>query len=251
MRGLDPAAPDPAAGTRALHFGDLCTLIVSEGRLSGRDATMDVEATDFYKETAMKPQREWDDAKIRAARLDYLKRCADPERHLLGPRQEAFIEGAVRESAAAGRPWQLFGSQTVMAPLIAPRLLETLPLQPAILRSVCRGALAVGTSDRLAGPEIARQARQYLAMGKYKVPMNPASWDGFSDDRERVLAALTCVPGTNPVVLAGDSHNAWASEIFRADGSRAAVEFAGPAVTAIGAFEDIWSRFKVGLDSVC
>jgi phosphodiesterase/alkaline phosphatase D-like protein len=46
-----------------------------------------------------------------------------------------------------------------------------------------------------------------------------------------VLAALTCVPGTNPVVLAGDSHNAWASEIYKADGSRAAVEFAGPAVT--------------------
>lgn len=175
VRGLDPAAPDPTAGTRALHFGDLCTLIVSEGRLSGRDATMDVDKTDFYKETAMKPQKEWDDAKIREARLDYLKRCADPERHLLGPRQEAFIEAAVRESAAAGRPWVLFGSQTVMAPLIAPRLLETLPLQPAILRSVCRGALAVGTSDKLAGPEIARQARQYLAMGKYRVPMNPAS----------------------------------------------------------------------------
>ena len=130
---------------------------------------MDVEKTDFYKETAMKPQKEWDDAKIREARLDYLKRCADPERHLLGPRQERFIEETVRASAAAGRPWMLFGSQTVMAPLIAPRLLETLPLQPAILRSVCRGALAVGTSDKLAGPEIARQARQYLAMGKYRV----------------------------------------------------------------------------------
>lgn len=50
--------------------------------------------------------------------------------------------------------------------------------------------------------------------------------------------------GANPVIIAGDSHNAWAHNLVDEEGRRLGVEFDGPAVTCIGAFEDIYSRFK-------
>lgn len=59
----------------------------------------------------------------------------------------------------------------------------------------------------------------------------------------QVLSGLD-IPGSNPIVLAGDSHNAWANEIPNANGQKVAAEFDAPAVTAIGAFEDIYGRFQ-------
>jgi alkaline phosphatase D len=48
------------------------------------------------------------------------------------------------------------------------------------------------------------------------------------------------------VVLAGDSHNAWASNLKDAAGNRVGVEFAGPSVTSTGleiAHRDIGRQF--------
>ena len=52
------------------------------------------------------------------------------------------------------------------------------------------------------------------------------------------------IPGANPIVLAGDSHNAWAHEIITDHGNRVAVEFDSPAVTSIGFVEEIYAGFE-------
>lgn len=56
-------------------------------------------------------------------------------------------------------------------------------------------------------------------MGRAGVPMNPAAYDGFAAERERVYAALGA-EGANAVVLAGDSHNAWCHDIIDEAGRR-------------------------------
>lgn len=86
----------------------------------------------------------------------------------------------------------------------------------------------------------------YLGMGQAGVMMNNSAWDGYAVEREQVLNALN-IPGSNPIVLCGDSHNAWSQELMDMNGVRKGVEFNGPAVTSIGAFEDIYSRFKAKL----
>ena len=101
-------------------------------------------------------------------------------------------------------------------------------------------------NPRISGQEGAELARMYIGMGKYGVEMNPDAWDGYQAERERLLSAL-CVPGANPVVIAGDSHNAWAHEIMDEAGRRIGVEFDSPAVTSIGAFEDVHARFEAKL----
>ena len=40
--------------------------------------------------------------------------------------------------------------------------------------------------------------------------------------------------GSNPIVLGGDSHNAWAHEVADEAGRKVACEFDAPAVSAIG-----------------
>jgi phosphodiesterase/alkaline phosphatase D-like protein len=51
--------------------------------------------------------------------------------------------------------------------------------------------------------------------------------------------------------MAGDSHNAWAHEISDEFGNPQGVEFDCPAVTCIGAFEDIYCRFEEMVRRVC
>jgi hypothetical protein len=48
------------------------------------------------------------------------------------------VAEAVRSSVAAGQPWQVLVSGTVMSSLRAPKLLETVSLQPRLLRWVAR-----------------------------------------------------------------------------------------------------------------
>lgn len=235
-------APSPEAAHRTFSFGTLFTLILVESRVSHRSEPLDTEGTAFFKEVAEKPVKEWNPEAIRVARNELQQQLRNPGRQMLGRGQVNDVAAAVAASVAAGQPWQIFVSQTVLSPLFAPRLVETLPLQPRLLRWLCRGALRVATSTALAGVAAARLARLYLGMGTYGAEMNPDAWDGYQAERDALLDALDA-PGSNPVVLAGDSHNAWAHEVMRADGSRVGVEFDGPGVTSIGAFEDIRARF--------
>lgn len=247
VRGMSHKELKLSACHRTLQFGDLLTLMTVEGRVSNRSPPVDMPNTEFYRQTAKTDPKEWDDEAICAGREHLLKKLADPDRHMIGPQQLADVAEAVQESVAAGKPWQVLVSQTVFSPIKAPKLLETIRLQPRLLTWLCRKALGAATNAKKAGQEGAELARMYLGMGKYGLPMNPAAYDGYAAERDKLLRALG-VEGANPVVLSGDSHNAWVHEILNEDGKRMGVEFAGPAVTSIGFMEDIYQSFveKVG-----
>ncbi|KAI7841597.1 hypothetical protein COHA_004767 [Chlorella ohadii] len=165
VRGLHPGAPDLAGCHRTLHFGDLATL--------------------------------WEDGpSMQSAKEEFLAQLADPQRELIGAQQVADVRQAVQESVAAGRPWQVFLSQTVFSQLRAPKLGET-----------------VGPAAPPAGLDL------------------------------QLMEAFS-TPGCNAVVLAGDSHNAWAHELLDKRGRRVGVEFDAQAVTCPGFAEDIYSRFQ-------
>lgn len=242
LRGASHDKIDLAACHRTFQFGDLATLMLVENRVSNRSPPVDMPATDFYKLTAQTNMSQWDSEAIRAARTDLLQQLADPGRRLIGPGQLQDVAEAVEQSVRAGVPWQVLCSQTVFSQIRAPKLLETVHLQPRLLASICKKALGLATSVKRAGKEGAEQARMYLGMGKFGVPMNPEAYDGYTAEREQLLRAFS-EAGSNPVVLAGDSHNAWCHEIVDSGGSRLGVEFDAPAITSIGAFEDIYSRF--------
>ncbi|GAB4817815.1 hypothetical protein N2152v2_004861 [Parachlorella kessleri] len=248
IRGMPPEeAGSPQKAQRSFSFGDLATLMLVENRLSRRDHHINMPDTDFYKETAQKDVKKWDDEAIKRAKTKLLAEMKDPDREIIGQQQIDKVAAAVKDSVEGGQPWQILVSGTVMSQIMAPRLVETVALQPRYLRWVAGKALKKAMDPKVAGQEAAELARMYVGMGKHAVQMNIDAWDGYQAEREKVYAALA-VPGSNPVVLAGDSHNAWAHELRNQKGQRVGVEFDGPAITSKGAWEDIYCRFqsKVG-----
>ncbi|KAI3433607.1 hypothetical protein D9Q98_003416 [Chlorella vulgaris] len=243
VRGLDHAKVDLAGCQRTFKFGNLMSLMMVESRLSNRVPPVDIDQTDFYKYTAKMEMNKWDRDAIAKAADEVKAQMADSTRTMIGQRQLSAVKQAVQESVEEGQPWQVLISQTVFAPIKAPKLLATVDLQPKLLAWINSKALDAATRKSRAGKEGAELARMHLAMGQFGVPMNPGAWDGYAAERAELLKVLD-IPGSNPVVMAGDSHNAWAHEISDVNGKRVAVEFDAPAVTSIGFLEDIYSRFR-------
>lgn len=63
--------------------------------------------------------------------------------------------------------------------------------------------------------------------------MNLDAWDGYGADRATLLGAAADLD-LNLVVLAGDTHNAWANELSDARGRAVGVEFATPGISSPG-----------------
>ena len=167
---VPPEGDDPLRLYRTVRFGDLCDLVMTDTRLTGRDRP----------------------ASTRLPAPVLLRR----DRSLLDPAQWDWLAG---ELAGAGAPrWRLLTSQVVVAPIH----LLAMP----------------GGRDRLG------------ASGGGLV-VNPGQWDGYPDERDRLLRLLGASP--NPtVVLSGDLHSSWLSDLRAADGAAVATELTGPAVSA-------------------
>ena len=66
-----------------------------------------------------------------------------------------------------------------------------------------------------------------------RLPYNLDAWDGYPAERDAILNTVKSL-GKNLVVLSGDSHNAWLSQVNTLGGERVGVEFAGSSVTSSG-----------------
>ncbi|MFQ3222994.1 MAG: alkaline phosphatase D, partial [Porticoccaceae bacterium] len=114
----------------------------------------------------------------------------DPARALLGADQEQWLDTELQASKQRGATWQLLGQQVLMGKLKLPvltdqqlKLDDAMPAYREILKMM-----------QLLAPE--------------QLPFNLDAWDGYAVCRDRVYASLA-EHGVNPVVLAGDTHNAW------------------------------------------
>ena len=82
-------------------------------------------------------------------------------------------------------------------------------------------------------PESLRSDSQRALLVQRRVPYNLDAWDGYPAARETVLAAARSL-GKNLVSLAGDTHNAWASNLTDTAGQRVGVEFATASISTPG-----------------
>lgn len=196
-----PVSDEPWAAYQA---GDLATLYRLESRLTARDKQADYAAL-----LGDAPAGEWPE-RLRAFRAGAWR---DPARTLLGAAQERWLSGGLAASRTAGTTWQVLLQQIVMGELHLP------------------GSLAAGLPADTA-PDYRRRIAQRVAASDAGLPFNLDAWDGYPAARERLLGAAHGA-GANLVVLAGDSHNAWASDL-RHRGAAAGVEFAGHSVTSPG-----------------
>ncbi|RKE16848.1 alkaline phosphatase D [Streptomyces sp. TLI_171] len=140
---------------------------------------------------------------------------ADPSRHLPEPEQLAWL----KEGLKADDGWHLIGNQVVQAPVRFPA-----------------AALAPSAIKSNGGP-----------LPDSTLLVNSDQWDGYQADQAAITAAYAASPG-DVVVLTGDIHSSWATEIpstaaATAPGTTAytsaAVEFVTPSVTSDGFYEQV------------
>ena len=190
--------PDPAAPAkiyRRFDFGNLATLHMLDARALGRDQ--------------------------QASRADHLSGAtASPTRQMLGAEQSAWLDAGLQASTAT---WQLLGSQVWMGRM-------HLPL--SVLDNFSEEAIGAFLLAQSTAPALRSDAQRAL-VAQPRAPFKADTWDGYPAAREAVFASARRLD-KNLVVLAGDSHNAWASDLKDSAGAAIGVEFATPSVTSAG-----------------
>jgi alkaline phosphatase D len=132
---------------------------------------------------------------------------------MLGSEQEQWLYSALRRSTAQRKKWQVVGNGTIMGRTRAPA--------------------AVANWIGPDAPDYVRKRVQAsLLAARAGLPSSMDDWNGYPAARSRLLGAAQSA-GADLIMLAGDSHNAWAFELTEG-GRRAGVEFDGHSVTSPG-----------------
>ena len=130
----------------------------------------------------------------------------------------------VQQVAQSKARWQMLGQQVLMARMEYPR---------AVLLGECNTTDYTALKRRVAADPGCANEKEQRWLAAPSLPCYLDSWDGYQSERERVFAIME-KHRKNLVVLAGDTHNAWASDLLDASGRQMGVEFATPGVTATG-----------------
>lgn len=204
--------PDPARLDRiyrGFSFGNLVDLNMLDTRVIARDQQLDygnyLGATGF------------DGAR-------FATDMASPQRQLLGTEQSNWL--SARMAAGTG-VWTVLGQQVLMGRMNVPAPL----LFPPALGGVSFAAYLTIVGKAQAGQTLTPQEQAVLAQPA--IPYNLDAWDGYAVARETVLGTARAL-NKNLVVLAGDTHNAWASDLADYLGNPVGVEFATSSVSSPG-----------------
>lgn len=223
---IRPASNEKAI-FRSFDFGNLVSLHMLETRLFARDKQLDY--ADYY------------DSKGNFRLEEFLADFSSKNRDMIGDEQLLWLSNQLKNSKAI---WQVLGQQVLMGKMNIPiELLSNL----AILNSsnaTDEQKLAVKSSLNQALKELAtikfrilsgdnQVTQEQKARLSNTLPYNLDAWDGYFYEREQIFGAVKALD-KNLVVLAGDTHNAWANDLKDANGDQIGVEFAVTSVTSPG-----------------
>lgn len=200
---------------RSFDFGNLVSLHMLDTRLVGRDEQLDY--ADYFTPTG------FDAAGFTAA-------VADPQRQLLGATQTAWLQQRLAASTAT---WQVLGQQVLMGRMNIPAPILQEATAPGTGVTVSQYAAIVAKAQT--NPASLTPTEQAI-LAQPSIPYNLDAWDGYAVAREAVLGTARQLD-KNLVVLSGDTHNAWASDLLDINGNQVGVEFATSSVSSPG-FEE-------------
>ncbi|HHP0458876.1 TPA: alkaline phosphatase D family protein [Vibrio harveyi] len=194
---------------RQFSFGDLINLMMLDTRLVGRDQPLDYFSLNTPTMDSI-------------GGLVAQSRSAD--RELLGTEQLAWLMNAFNSQDAK---WNVLGQQVLMSRMELPSsvMLAMFQLFNATDEQKMDALLTVNSaiSNYLADP----------SSDTIKLPYNLDAWDGYYVERERVYEIAKASEG-HFVCLAGDTHNAWTSELKDVSNNPVGVEFATSSVSSPG-----------------
>ncbi|NBX55193.1 MAG: alkaline phosphatase [Betaproteobacteria bacterium] len=211
---------------RSFDFGSVLSLHMLDTRLIGRD-----------KQVAFAELLNPSTAASAQATL------YSPTRELMGTTQSTWLTEKIKSSAAT---WQVLGQQVVMARMEFPVSVlsalnpDTLTSADALTKGLAAVTDYVTAKNTPAGSRTATQVGLMNTTLNPKLGYNLDAWDGYPLAREKLLAAVLAA-NKKLVVLSGDTHNAWHTQLTLAGflsasqaGVKVGEEFATPSVTSVG-----------------
>lgn len=205
---------------RSFEFGDLLSLNMLDTRVIGRYKQLNY--VDFIKQDSLLGFS-IDTTAFRAATNNI-------NRELLGLSQSNWLVSQMQQSTAK---WQVLGQQILMGRMDIPAPVILNLADPRLGLDI-NAYLTLVNKAQTRPQDLTNADKANLAQPA--IPYNIDAWDGYGSARQRVLTAARNY-NKNLIVLAGDSHNAWANNLTTDDGVAAGVEFATSSVSSPG-FEE-------------
>ena len=149
--------------------------------------------------------------------LEHIKDI-NKSRKLLGKEQLNWIRTKVDSSFK----WSIFGQQILIGPKYLPTIFKTV--------------------DKENFPKF---LHKYLSLAGTEIPYNTDQWDGYPKEREKFYKTIS--NSQSSLILAGDSHNSWLSNLFDKNNKFVGVEIGAPSITSPN-FVDTFGDFTEALD---
>ena len=207
---------------RQFDFGNLVQLTMLDTRIIARDQQLDY--VDYMTANGLNA------AKFQAD-------LTNPARTLMGYTQRDWLLGKLQQSNAT---WNVLGQQILMAKMFIPaELLLSLaeitsgnPTADTLNKMNTQITELVTLKMRLkqGDPSLTSQEKARILT---VAPYNLDAWDGYFVEREILYGTLSQL-NKKVVVLAGDTHNAWSSNLYSKDGAFVGVELATSSVSSPG-----------------
>ncbi len=207
-------APEPARLERiyrSFTFGNLVDLHMLDTRIIGRDKQLAFAS--FFGAGGF-------DAAA------FVGALGNPSRQLLGAEQSQWLAGRMASTSAT---WTVLGQQVLMGRMNIPA--------PLVLLQISFTDYSALLFKRATAPATLTPT-ELAILAQPAIPYNLDAWDGYAVARETVLGTARAF-NKNLVSLAGDTHNAWASDLADFGGNAVGVEFATPGVSSPG-FEEFF-----------
>lgn len=207
---------------RQFDFGNLVQLTMLDTRIIARDEQLDY--ANYMTATGLNIAKFQSD-------------LTNPARTLMGYTQRDWLLGKLQQSTAT---WNVLGQQILMTKMLVPaELLLSLaeitsgnPTADTLNKMNTQITELVTLKMRLkqGDPSLTSQEKARILT---VAPYNLDAWDGYFVEREILYGTLAQL-NKKVVVLAGDTHNAWSSNLYSKDGAFVGVELATSSVSSPG-----------------
>lgn len=199
---------------RQFNFGTLVQLTMLDTRVLARDRQLDY--ADYMTAQGMNFQRFQED-------LNH------PMRTLMGGTQLQWLQAQLEQSTAT---WNVLGQQVLMSKMLIPAelLLPLSQMDVVALNQKIPELVTLKMRALQGDPSLTEIEKARLTL---VAPYNLDAWDGYAAEREALYATLRKVD-KKVVVLAGDTHNAWASDLYNQSGAHVGLELATSSVSSPG-----------------
>lgn len=207
---------------RQFDFGSLVQLTMLDTRILARDKQL--EYTDYITASGMDFQRFQTD-------------LTNQNRTLMGYTQREWLQQKLAQSKAT---WNVLGQQVLMGKILIPAEL-LVPLSAVLSGNATQEVLNQINTMIMELVQLKMRVLQgdptLTAIEKARLttvaPYNLDAWDGYYAEREILYGTLKAL-NKKVVVLAGDTHNAWSSELYSQAGDFVGVELATSSVSSPG-----------------